>query len=62
MILRELDPEAKHELMVYDVNAACSGFMYALSIADKFIRCGESRKALVCGSETLSQITNWNHK
>lgn len=45
-----------------DVNAACSGFMYALSIADKFIRCGDARKALVCGSETLSQITNWTKR
>ena len=30
-----------------DVNAACSGFMYALSVADKYIRCGEVKKALV---------------
>lgn len=45
-----------------DVNAACSGFMYALSIADKYIRCGDVDKALVCGSETLSRITNWNKR
>ena len=45
-----------------DVNAACSGFMYALSIADKYIRCGDARKVLVCGSETLSQVTNWNKR
>ncbi|MDT8319190.1 MAG: beta-ketoacyl-ACP synthase III [Xanthomonadales bacterium] len=45
-----------------DVNAACSGFIYALSIADKYIRCGDARKVLVCGSETLSQITNWSKR
>ena len=43
-----------------DVNAACSGFMYALSIADKFVRCGDAKKVLVCGAETLSEMVNWN--
>lgn len=45
-----------------DVNAACSGFMYALSVADKYIRCGDARKVLVCGSETLTQLVNWNKR
>ena len=45
-----------------DVNAACSGFMYALSIADTYIRCGDARKVLVCGSETLTQLVNWNRR
>jgi 3-oxoacyl-[acyl-carrier-protein] synthase-3 len=45
-----------------DVNAACSGFIYALSVADKYIRCGDARKALVCGSETLSSIVNWSKR
>jgi 3-oxoacyl-[acyl-carrier-protein] synthase-3 len=45
-----------------DVNAACSGFIYALSIADKYIRCGDAKKVLVCGSETVSQITNWSKR
>lgn len=45
-----------------DVNAACSGFLYALSIADKYIRCGDARNVLVCGAETLSRITNWNKR
>jgi 3-oxoacyl-[acyl-carrier-protein] synthase-3 len=45
-----------------DVNAACSGFMYALSVADKFIRCGDAKKVLVCGAETLSQVTNWDKR
>ena len=45
-----------------DVNAACSGFIYALSVADKFIRCGDAKKVLVCGSETLTSIINWNKR
>jgi 3-oxoacyl-[acyl-carrier-protein] synthase-3 len=42
----------------FDVNAACSGFLYALSVADKYIRCGDARKVLVCGAETLTRIVN----
>lgn len=45
-----------------DVNAACSGFIYALNVADKYIRCGDSKKVLVCGAETLSKITNWSKR
>ena len=45
-----------------DVNAACSGFMYALSIADKYIRCGDAKKVLVCGAETLTQVVNWQRR
>jgi 3-oxoacyl-[acyl-carrier-protein] synthase-3 len=45
-----------------DVNAACSGFMYALSIADKYVRCGDAKKVLVCGSETLTQVVNWQRR
>jgi len=45
-----------------DVNAACSGFIYALSIADKFIRTGDAKKVLVCGSETLTEMVNWNKR
>jgi 3-oxoacyl-[acyl-carrier-protein] synthase-3 len=45
-----------------DINAACSGFMYALSVADKYIRCGDAKKVLVCGSETLTQLINWNQR
>lgn len=42
--------------------AACSGFLYGLSIADKFIRAGESKCALVVGAETLSRVTNWEDR
>ena len=45
-----------------DVNAACSGFIYALSIADKFIRCGDAKKVLVCGAETLTSMVNWSKR
>ncbi|MET0654948.1 MAG: beta-ketoacyl-ACP synthase 3, partial [Pseudoxanthomonas sp.] len=45
-----------------DVNAACSGFLYALSVADKFIRCGDVKTALVIGSETLSRIVDWTER
>ena len=45
-----------------DVNAACSGFIYAMSIADKFIRVGDAKKVLVCGSETLTEMVNWNKR
>ncbi len=46
----------------FSVETACSGFMYALSIADKFVRCGEARNALVIGAETLSRITDWSDR
>lgn len=45
-----------------DVNAACSGFIYALSVADKFIRCGDAKTVLVIGSETLSRIVDWTER
>ncbi len=45
-----------------DVNAACSGFLYALSVADKFIRCGDARTVLVVGAETLTRIVDWNDR
>jgi len=45
-----------------DVNAACSGFLYALSVADKFIRSGDVKTALVIGAETLSRIVDWTER
>lgn len=45
-----------------DVNAACSGFVYALSVADKFIRSGDVKTALVIGTETLSRIVDWTER
>lgn len=46
----------------FDVQAVCTGFVYALSIADKFIRTGSAKKALVVGAETLSRIINWEDR
>jgi len=46
----------------FSVETACAGFMYALSIADKYVRCGEAQRALVIGAETLSRITDWNDR
>jgi 3-oxoacyl-[acyl-carrier-protein] synthase-3 len=46
----------------FDVNAACSGFIYALSVADQFIRSGMVKNALVVGAETLSRMIDWNDR
>lgn len=46
----------------FSVETACSGFIYALAIADKFVRAGEAKCALVVGAETLSRITDWSDR
>ncbi|MDR2636866.1 MAG: ketoacyl-ACP synthase III [Zoogloeaceae bacterium] len=46
----------------FDVQAVCSGFIHALAIADKFIRSGSHRKALVVGSEVFSRILDWRDR
>jgi 3-oxoacyl-[acyl-carrier-protein] synthase-3 len=46
----------------FDVNAACSGFVYALSIADQFIRSGMVKNALVVGAETLTRMIDWTDR
>ena len=51
-----------HGCAAFSVEAACSGFIYALSIADKFVTSGESKNALVIGAETLSRITDWTDR
>src|SRR5512139_161679 len=45
-----------------DLNAACSGFLYSLSVADALIRAGRGKKALVLGSEILSTITDYTDR
>jgi 3-oxoacyl-[acyl-carrier-protein] synthase-3 len=45
-----------------DVNAACSGFLYALSIADKFIRTGDAKRVLVVGAEKLTAMVDWTDR
>lgn len=46
----------------FDLSAACSGFIYSLSVADKFIKAGGVKRALVLGGETLSKITDWSDR
>jgi len=46
----------------FDIHAACSGFVYGLDLANRYIKTGGARTALVIGSETLSRITNWQDR
>lgn len=46
----------------FDISAACSGFLYGLSLADKAIRCGAASKILVIGAEVLSRIVDWTDR
>lgn len=46
----------------FDVQAVCSGFIYAIATADNFIRSGAARTALVVGAETMSRITDWTDR
>ena len=46
----------------FDVQAVCSGFVYALSIAEKFIRSGSHKRALVIGAEVFSRILDWSDR
>jgi 3-oxoacyl-[acyl-carrier-protein] synthase-3 len=47
---------------VFDVQAVCSGFVYALTIADLFIRSGQSKRVLVVGTEVYSRILDWSDR
>jgi 3-oxoacyl-[acyl-carrier-protein] synthase-3 len=46
----------------FSLEAACSGFLYALVVADQFIRTGQARRALVIGAETMSRIIDWKDR
>jgi 3-oxoacyl-[acyl-carrier-protein] synthase III len=46
----------------FDVQAVCSGFVYAMTVADNFIKTGQSLRALVIGAETFSRILDWNDR
>ncbi|MDD6811163.1 MAG: ketoacyl-ACP synthase III [Lachnospiraceae bacterium] len=48
--------------VAFDVNAACSGFMFAMHTADAYFKAGIYRTALVLGAETLSKIMDWNDR
>lgn len=51
-----------HGPAAFDVQAVCTGFIYALSVADKFIRTGAATRALVVGAETISRIIDWSDR
>jgi 3-oxoacyl-[acyl-carrier-protein] synthase-3 len=46
----------------FDIQAVCSGFIYALSVADQFIRAGTVKRALVIGSEAMSKVLDWTDR
>ncbi|MEL6292098.1 MAG: beta-ketoacyl-ACP synthase III [Pseudomonadota bacterium] len=46
----------------FDIQAVCSGFVYALTTADNFLRCGQAKRALVVGAETFSRIIDWKDR
>ena len=51
-----------HGCPAFDVQAVCTGFIYALDIADKYIKTGAAKRALVVGAETLSRIVDWTDR
>lgn len=50
------------QVMAFDINAACSGFVYALSIAEKMVQSGNFRYALVLGGEVMSKVIDWEDR
>ena len=50
------------EAAAFDVQAVCTGFIYILSIAEKFIQTGSAKKALLVGAETISRIIDWTDR
>ncbi|MDR1828213.1 MAG: ketoacyl-ACP synthase III [Methylobacteriaceae bacterium] len=51
-----------HQGAAFDVSAVCAGFVYGVSIADKFLKAGAFKRALVFGAETLSRIIDWTDR
>jgi 3-oxoacyl-[acyl-carrier-protein] synthase III len=51
-----------HHGAAFDVQAVCSGFVYAMTTADNFLRCGNFKRALVIGAETFSRILDWSDR
>lgn len=51
-----------HGCAAFDIQAVCTGFVYALGVADKFVKAGGIRHALVIGAETMSRITDWSDR
>jgi 3-oxoacyl-[acyl-carrier-protein] synthase-3 len=51
-----------HHGAAFDLQAVCSGFVFALATADNFLRCGSHKRALVIGAETFSRILDWEDR
>ncbi len=51
-----------HHGAAFDVQAVCTGFIYAMAVADNFIRAGQAQNVLVCGAETFSRILDWEDR
>jgi 3-oxoacyl-[acyl-carrier-protein] synthase-3 len=51
-----------HDCVAFDVHAVCTGFLYAVSVADAMLRAGTGRSALVIGAETFSRILDWEDR
>jgi 3-oxoacyl-[acyl-carrier-protein] synthase III len=51
-----------NDCIAFDVHAVCTGFLYALSVADSMLRAGSADKALVIGAETFSRILDWSDR
>jgi len=51
-----------HGCPAFSIEAACTGFIYALSTTDKFIRCGETKCALVIGAEIITKLVDWSDR
>ena len=52
----------RHGCAAFDIQAVCTGFVYALGVADKFIKTGAAKCALVVGAETLSRVLDWTDR
>lgn len=50
------------QIIAFDLNAACCGFVYALSVAEQFLKTKTVKKALIIGAEVLSKIMDWNDR
>jgi len=59
IVQRRLD---LHTIPAFDIHAACSGFIYGLDVADRFIRTRGAKHVLVIGSETYSRLIDWNDR
>lgn len=52
----------RNDIPAFDLNAACAGFIYGLSIADQYIRNGSAKHVLVVGVDSLTKIVNWEDR